>query len=65
MKHPNTYSKSVKDINMVNVQVKNRSYGNITEIYSFRLNVVWDANVVRDAKCYTGQYFIQFLWGTD
>ena len=36
-----------------------------TEIYSFRLNVVWDTNVVRDAKCYTGQYFIQFLWGTD
>ena len=36
-----------------------------TEIYSFRLNVVWDTNVVRDAKCYTGQYFSQFLWGTD
>ena len=36
-----------------------------TEIYSFRLNVVWDTNVVQDAKCYTGQYFIQFLWGTD
>ena len=36
-----------------------------TEIYSFRLNVVWDANVVWDTKCRTGQYFIQFLWGTD
>ena len=30
-----------------------------TEIHSFRLNVVWDT------KCRTGQYFVQFLWGTD
>ena len=30
-----------------------------TEIYSFKLNVVWDT------KCHTGQSFIQFLWGTD
>ena len=36
-----------------------------TEIYSFRLNVVWDVNVVWDTKGCKGQYFIQFLWGTD
>ena len=30
-----------------------------TEIYSFRLNDVWDT------KCCTGQSFIQFLCGTD
>ena len=35
------------------------------EIHSFGLNVIWDANVVRDTKCRTGQYFIQFLWVTD
>ena len=32
-----------------------------TEIYSFRLNVVRDKNVVRDTKCRTGQDLIQFL----
>ena len=36
-----------------------------TEIYSFRLNVVRDTNVVLDKKCHTGQSFIQFLWGAD
>ena len=40
-----------------------------TEIYSFRLNVVRDTNVVRDAKCRTvrstSQSFIQFFGGTD
>ena len=35
------------------------------EIHSFGLNVIWDANVVWDTKCRTGQYFIQFLWVTD
>ena len=30
-----------------------------TEIYSFRLNVVWDR------KCHMGQFLIQFLLGTD
>ena len=29
-----------------------------TEIYSFKLNVAWDANVVQDTKCHTGQSFI-------
>ena len=29
-----------------------------TEIYSFRLNVVPDINVVQDTKCCTGQTFI-------
>ena len=32
-----------------------------TEIYSFRLNVLRDTNVVQDTKCRTGQSFIQFL----
>ena len=36
-----------------------------TEIYSFRLNVLRDTNVVQDTKCRTGQSFIQFLWGAD
>ena len=36
-----------------------------TEIYSFRLNIVRDTNVVQDTKCRTGQSFIPFLWGTD
>ena len=36
-----------------------------TEIFSFRLNVVWDANVVWGTKCHTGQSFVQFLWGAD
>ena len=36
-----------------------------TEIYSFRLNVVWDTNVVQDTKCCMRQSFIQFLWGAD
>ena len=36
-----------------------------TEIHSLRLNVVQGTNVVRDAKCPTGQSFIQSLWGTD
>ena len=39
--------------------------GIFTEIYSFRLNVVRDTNVIRDTKCCMGQSFIQFLWGTD
>ena len=30
-----------------------------TEIYSFRLNFVWDT------KCRMRQSFIQFLWETD
>ena len=29
-----------------------------TEIYFFKLNVAWDANVVQDTKCHTGQSFI-------
>ena len=37
----------------------------ITEIYSFKLNVVRETNVVRDTKYRTGQSFIKFLWGTD
>ena len=36
-----------------------------TEIYSLRLNVVWETNVIRDTECHTGQSFTQFLWGTD
>ena len=36
-----------------------------SEIYSFRLNVVWDDNVAEDTKCHTGHSFTQFLWGTD
>ena len=36
-----------------------------TEIYSFRLNIVWDKNVVCDTKCCTGQSFIQYSWGKD
>ena len=36
-----------------------------TEIYSFRLNVVWDRNVVQDTECCMRQSFIQFLWGAD
>ena len=36
-----------------------------TEIYSSRLNIVRDTNVVQDKKSYTGQYSIQFLWGAD
>ena len=39
--------------------------GIFPEIYSFRLNVVWDINVAWDTKCCMGQSFIQFLWGTD
>ena len=29
-----------------------------TEIYSFRLNVVWETNVVGHTKCCTGQSLI-------
>ena len=29
-----------------------------TEVYSFRLNVGWDRNVIRDTKCRTEQSFI-------
>ena len=36
-----------------------------TEINSYRLNVIWDTNVIWDSKCCAGQSFIQFLWGTD
>ena len=36
-----------------------------TEIYSFKLNVVWDTNPAQNTKCCTGKYFIQFLRGTD
>ena len=36
-----------------------------TEIYSLRLNVVRDKNVIRNIKCRTGQSFIQFLLETD
>ena len=36
-----------------------------TEIHSFRLNVIWDTNVIQDTKCHTGQSFVQFLRGTD
>ena len=36
-----------------------------TEINSYRVNVIWDANVIWDSKCYIGKSFIQFLWGTD
>ena len=31
-----------------------------TEIYYFRLNAIQDRNTVRNTKCCTGQYFIQF-----
>ena len=37
----------------------------LTEIYSFRLNVEGDTNVVQVTACYMGQSFIQFLWGAD
>ena len=37
----------------------------LTEIYSFRLSVIRDANVVQDIKCLTGLSFVKFLWGTD
>ena len=46
-------------------RLKIRALAIFTEIYSFRLNVVRDTDVVRDTKCHTGQSFIQFLWGTD
>ena len=39
--------------------------GTFTEIYSFRLNDVWDTNVIWDTKCCMGQSFIEFLWGAD
>ena len=46
-------------------RLKNAGMEIFTEIYSFRLNVVRDTNVVQDTICRTGQSFIQFLWGTD
>ena len=37
----------------------------LTEIYSFRLSVIRDANVIQDIKCLMGLSFVKFLWGTD
>ena len=53
------FRKSAIDINMVNIQVKNYSYGNVC------LNIFFYAKCCTGHKISCGTCFIQFLWGTD
>ena len=63
IKHPDTYSSKFLKIcyrhkTWLMFWLKITVFAIFTEIYSFRLNVIWETNVVGHTKCCTGQSLI-------